>query len=110
MGTNPGVVFREIFFSIGMCYENGLGVEINFKLAFEYYTKSRNVLYPPGIHALGRCYEEGIGVEVNPIEARRLYELAMEKENINAEIQFIEYPQDTNIIRMNNKRKYETLS
>ena len=99
--------YRDVSYSLGMCYEYGLGVEVNEDKAFSMYLDSSDSGYEPSHYALGRCYEEGIGNSGDIDEAYRLYELAVGEDDIDATMKFIEYHEDKIRIRMTNKGKYE---
>lgn len=51
--------------SLGLCYEDGVGVEKNETAAVEWYTKAANQGFADAQLNLGFCYEDGIGVEKN---------------------------------------------
>ena len=111
MDLNAEYQYMDVMCSIGMCYENGLGVESDQNKACYWYSKSSGLGYAPGHYLLGRCYEEGNGIEVNLIEAKRLYLLAAEEDIIDAKMRLKEFNEDELPIRMNgNKRKYELLN
>jgi len=59
-----------------MCYENGKGVEKDYKQAVYNYRLASEQGDEYGYCNLGNCYEKGIGVEKDGGEAVRLYRLA----------------------------------
>ena len=103
--------YEEVIYTLGICNEYKLGIEIGNENEdiFEFYLNSSQNEYPPKMYALGRCYEEGIGTEVDLNEARRLYEVAAEGGDIDAQIRLIEYVEDKKPIKLTYRGKYETL-
>ncbi|CAG8444735.1 11736_t:CDS:2, partial [Acaulospora morrowiae] len=49
--------------SLGICYENGNGVEKQLRKAFECYSKSGEVYFVCGQYNVGRLYDSGKGVD-----------------------------------------------
>ncbi|CAG8437350.1 18024_t:CDS:1, partial [Acaulospora morrowiae] len=49
--------------SLGICYENGNGVEKDLSKAFEWYSKSGEVYFVCGQYNVGRLYDSGKGVD-----------------------------------------------
>ncbi|GES72661.1 kinase-like domain-containing protein [Rhizophagus clarus] len=60
-------------YNLGRCYEYGMGVDKNDKLAFEYYQKSAEQGHIDGKFRLGNCFDKGIGTQINKIKAFELY-------------------------------------
>ena len=71
--------------NMGVCYEKGLGVEIDHLQASEWYDMAADQGDPDGIYYKGHCYEEGIGVEENINLATIYYDIAAEHGSIRAE-------------------------
>ncbi|KAJ3042561.1 hypothetical protein HDV00_007095 [Rhizophlyctis rosea] len=65
--------------NIGVCYENGLGVEKNEKEAVNWYRKAAEQGYANAQSKLGNCYQKGKGVERNDKEAVKWYLKAAEQ-------------------------------
>ena len=67
---------------IGLCYENGYGVEKNLKTAVQWYTKAMQRGDVTGTYYLGHMYEDGLGVAVDYTRAREMYEKASYRSDI----------------------------
>lgn len=52
---------EDSYNSIGNVYKYGYGRDVNFKTAFEYYTRSANQFSGDGMLSLGIMYMEGSG-------------------------------------------------
>lgn len=50
-------------FRLGLCYEEGSGVELNQAKAVTYYVRAAAKNYPEAMVRLGLCYKLGSGVE-----------------------------------------------
>ncbi|GBC07809.1 hypothetical protein RclHR1_07700002 [Rhizophagus clarus] len=69
-------------YNLGRCYEYGMGVDKNDKLAFKYYQKSAEQGHIDGKFRLGNCFDKGIGTDINKKRAFELYkEVAGEGNN-----------------------------
>ena len=66
----------EAQYLLGYCYQFGIGVEQNEKLAVKWYRVSAEQKYPLAQYALGGCYFQGQGVKQNDDKAIRLFEIA----------------------------------
>eukprot|EP01094_Clydonella_sp_ATCC50884_P020899 TRINITY_DN4454_c0_g1_i7.p1 TRINITY_DN4454_c0_g1~~TRINITY_DN4454_c0_g1_i7.p1 ORF type:complete len:130 (+),score=30.08 TRINITY_DN4454_c0_g1_i7:1-390(+) len=64
---------------LGMCYEQGVGVEKNVEEAVRLYRQAVDMDEPSAMVKLGMCYEQGRFVEKNVEEAMRLYRVGVEK-------------------------------
>lgn len=64
---------------LGKCYENGIGVPKDEKLAFEWYLKSAEQGNSLGQAYLGRCYRRGIGVAKDEAKGTALYNKSAEQ-------------------------------
>ena len=64
---------------LGYMYDQGLGVDVDFKNAREWYEKAANLGYSDAQCNLGYIYQEGIGVEVDYKEAMKWYLKAAEQ-------------------------------
>ena len=59
--------------ALGLCYEEGIGVEINNEEAFKWYSLAvKNGAGPCALHNLARCYREGKGVAIDKRKANYL--------------------------------------
>ena len=64
---------------LGYCYQNGLGVEQNSKIAKKFYIQASKQEFPPAQYHLGACYDKGIGVKRNPERALVHYQQASDQ-------------------------------
>ena len=62
--------------SIGLCYENGTGIEKNDEEAVRWYRKAAEQGFAPAQSKLGFSYMRGTGVEKNEEEAVRWFRKA----------------------------------
>ena len=67
---------------VGICYEEGQGVEKNLKLAFKNYERAADKGHPRGMRHLGYCYFNGQGVTRDVYKALRYWNQGAEKEEI----------------------------
>ncbi|EXX73868.1 hypothetical protein RirG_056420 [Rhizophagus irregularis DAOM 197198w] len=49
---------------LGYCYENGIGIDIDYQKAFKLYQKVADLGNPFGINNLGYCYKNGFAFEL----------------------------------------------
>lgn len=54
---------------MGYCYEHGIGVDADAKLAFNMYRRAAERGFAPAMEQLARCYGMGIGIEANATRA-----------------------------------------
>lgn len=59
--------------NLGICYENGDGVEKNLEETVKWYTKAANQEYARAQYLLGKAYDNGKGVAKNDSEAMKWY-------------------------------------
>lgn len=62
--------------NLGHLYENGIGVERDFKKSFELYQRAADAGVPVGQFNLGEAYAQGRGPKQDAIEALKWYMLA----------------------------------
>ena len=74
---------------MGKAYQFGIGVEVNYEKAAEYYQLSADQEDPDGLECLGYLYLEGLGVEQSLEKAVELYELAAERGSEEAQNQLM---------------------
>lgn len=71
---------------LGLCYQNGEGVERDYEKAVSLFRRAADREYPQAeaIFELGRCYEEGLGVPKDMTLAVRTYEKAAQEGDMRA--------------------------
>ncbi len=75
----------EAQYNLGVCYEQGDGVEQDFEKAVYWYKAAAEQGYDKAQSNLGLCYYNGYGVEVDFAEAARLFTLSAEQGNMYAQ-------------------------
>jgi TPR repeat protein len=65
--------------NLGIIYENGKGVAVDYPEAFQWYSKAAESNYAPSQINLGRMYDSGTGVELDRRAARSWYLKAAEQ-------------------------------
>ena len=68
----------------GLCYENGVGVEVSKEKAFEYYKKGADAGLHTAIVCLAVCYRVGIGCNIDIDKSIELLEQAVRIGNTRA--------------------------
>ena len=63
-------------FNVGVCYEEGVGVNQDYALALEWYGKAAGQNQDGAIFRLGRMYENGLGVSLDRGMAAHWYRKA----------------------------------
>lgn len=76
---------------IGEAYYNGIGMPVDYKKAFSYYSKAARLGNANALSRLGNCYEYGYGTKKNPVEALNCYEDAAAKGEIRAACKLGDY-------------------
>ena len=66
-------------FNLGLCYDNGEGVDQNYAEAAKWYRKAAEQGVALAQYNLGQCYYNGIGVTQNYAEAVKWYRKAAEQ-------------------------------
>lgn len=72
-------------YNLGICYENGRGVEQNYKKAVEWYTKAAEQGSARAQANLGLCYYNGKGIEQDYHKAVECFTKAAEQGNADAQ-------------------------
>lgn len=72
---------------LGICYLDGIGVEVNYEEAFRLLSAAAHRRAPRAMANLARMYAQGLGVSQNLSEAIRLYRAAAEAGEFGAQIQ-----------------------
>lgn len=76
----------EAYFYLGLCYENGYGVDKDPVKAAELYEVAADKGEKNGQYALSKCYAAGIGVPKNLEKAVELCQLSADQENVEAQV------------------------
>ena len=74
---------------MGKAYQFGIGVDVDYEKAAEYYRLSADLGNPDGQECLGYLYLEGLGVEQSREKAVELYKLAAEGDSEEAQQQLM---------------------
>lgn len=70
---------------LGMCYENGWGVERDLSTALSHYSEASSEGHVIATHCLGMFYERGLGgMPVNKSFAQELYQIAADAGDVTA--------------------------
>ena len=72
-------------FNIGVLYAQGLGLERNDKIAFEWYRKSAEGGYAPAQFNFGTAYANGLGVEADDALAAKWWQAAANQGHLQAQ-------------------------
>lgn len=75
-------------YELALNYENGIGVERDYKLAFEYYQKASNAGNDKAQYRLAMCYELGYGTDIDMDKAMQWYKKSTDKGNIEAQSRY----------------------
>lgn len=73
--------YQEASYNLGLMYYHGYGVDINKNKAFEYFSSSKDLNYPPTIYMLGQCFEKGYGIPKDTKTAKKYYKQGIELNN-----------------------------
>ena len=65
-------------YNLGICYQNGIGINKNDRKAFDWYFKSARGEYLSAQNVLGDYYQNGIGIEKSFEKAIHWYNKAAE--------------------------------
>ena len=74
----------KAFYNLGVIYQNGFGVPINYLKAREYFEKAANLNDSDALYNLGLLYQNGNGVTINYSKAIEYYEKAASLNNLKA--------------------------
>ncbi len=75
----------EAQYNLGVCYEQGDGVEQDFAKAVYWYKKAADTGHAKAQHNLGICVYNGYGVTADHAEAARLFRLSAEQGDMYAQ-------------------------
>ena len=64
---------------LGLCYERGIGIEVNLDQAIFYYQMGAEKSDPASLYHLAHCYYTGLGVDKNEAVAVEYYTKSAEK-------------------------------
>ncbi len=76
--------YGPVEYNLGVMYQYGTGVPRDFSAAAHWFGQSEDD-YPPSAAAMGYMYEMGLGVASDPAEARKHYESAALRGNLNGQ-------------------------
>jgi uncharacterized protein YdaT len=79
-------------FKLGVIYQNGQGVALDYAKAREWYEKAADNGNAPAMVSLGLLYENGKGVPQDYAKAREWYEKAAAKDNADAKTRLQQLP------------------
>jgi len=71
-------------YNIGMCFENGYGVDPDYSKAVYWYRKAAEQGNADALYSFGKCYEKGYGISKDFSEAINLYHKAAEQGVVKA--------------------------
>ena len=74
----------KALYMIGVIYEKGQGVELDYAEAAQWYRKAADKGYSSAQYRLGRLYERGLGVEQSRDEAIKLYKKSAKQGYVDA--------------------------
>ena len=77
--------FKEAQYNLGVIYDHGQGVDVNYKKAIEWYEKVAEQGYADAQYNLGVMYYHGHGVDVNYKKAIEWYEKAAKQGDADAQ-------------------------
>jgi uncharacterized protein len=66
---------------LGVCYQNGTGVNVDMKKAVELYKLSADQGNATGQYCLGVCYKYGTGVDLDMKKSVELFKLSADQGN-----------------------------
>ncbi len=75
--ASTGHVLAE--FNLGVCFQKGIGCDINNQAAVEWFRRSADQGYAIAQSALAMCYYSGTGVPKDRVKAASLYRLAADQ-------------------------------
>ena len=84
--TDPETLSIVLLY-LGVCYEEGIGVESDLAKAFKYYQHSHKLGEVRAIMALGSCYEYGVGVKADHLKAVGYYREFLETDSDVSDIE-----------------------
>lgn len=71
--------YAAALYNLGVCYENGNGVQQSYTEAVKWYSLAAEQGYAAAQYNLGVCYENGYGVKNSSAEAAKWFELAAQQ-------------------------------
>lgn len=74
----------KALYMIGVIYEKGQGVVLDYAEAAQWYRKAADKGYSSAQYRLGRLYERGLGVEQSRDEAIKLYKKSAKQGYVDA--------------------------
>jgi TPR repeat protein len=85
--------------TLGLCYQNGVGVKRDNAQAIEWYRKAAAKGHAGARNNLGMIYDQGVGVPRDPVKARELYVSAANAGLADAEFNLgLEFASEKNFV------------
>lgn len=78
----------EAQYNLGVCYEQGDGIDQDLKQAVYWYRKAADQGFARAQYNLGVCCYNGYGMEVDHVQAAQLFRAAAEQGHMNAQFNF----------------------
>ena len=73
-----------VFYYLGVCYQTGIGVEMNSEIAFSKYYKASKLNCKEALFELAHCYIFGIGTVKDPSKGFKIYKRLSKEGDLQA--------------------------
>jgi len=97
----------EAAYFLGLMYLNGQYINKDYSLAFKYFKKAWEGLYPDAIYMLGVCYEEGKGTKPSLKQAFELYQAAAKNDSHLAMLKIAKFYEEGIVVKKSLKTAIE---